>query len=140
MIEQRKTSRQYVRHYWELKLKLLRCFQKTDLGSVGPQVAVHGAVNGFAMFVIARPPSVVPEASPVVLFFIANNLKQKYVCFLLWSFNAYLHLFIRSYKDLIFSLFWFPHFRKNFAKSFIFVVKEASLVVLFFIANVKNLK
>ena len=95
-----------VRHYWKLKLKLLRCFQKTDLGSVGPQVAVHGAVNGFAMFVIARPPSVVPEASPVVLFFVANNLKQKYVCFLLWSFNAYLHLFIGSYKDLIFFIFF----------------------------------
>ena len=70
----------------ELKLKFLRCFQKTDLGSVGPQVAVHGAVNGFAMFVIARPPSVVPEASPVVLFFVANNLRQKYIS--LWSFDA----------------------------------------------------
>ena len=116
-----------VRHYWELKLKLLRCFQKTDLGSVGPQVAVHGAVNGFAMFVIARPPSVVPEASPVVLFFVANNLKQKYVCFFIMEFQCILAFIYRVLQRFDFWFFiWFPHFKNNFAKSFIFVVTEAS--------------
>ena len=94
MIEHRKTSRQ-CETLLGIETKTLGCFQKTDLGSVGPQVAVHGAVNGFAMFVIARPPSVVPEASPVVLFFVANNLKQKYVYLFIMEFQCLLAFIYR---------------------------------------------
>jgi len=44
------------------------------LGPVGPQIAIHRTVHGFAMFVGAGAPSVVPEAAPVRLLLEADDL------------------------------------------------------------------
>ncbi len=46
------------------------------LGAVGPEVAVHAAVHRLAIFVEAGPPRVVPEAAPVVLLFVADDLRD----------------------------------------------------------------
>ena len=46
------------------------------LRSVGPQVAVHGAVHRLAVFVEARAPRVLPQATPVVLLFIADDFRN----------------------------------------------------------------
>ncbi len=46
------------------------------LGSVGPKIAVHAAVNRFAEFIEAGAPSVVPETAPIILLFEADDLRD----------------------------------------------------------------
>ena len=74
---------------------------------------------------------------PSCLVFRSKQPEAKICKLLLWSFNAYLHLIIGSYK-----IWYFPFFESliligisqnhdNFFISFRFVVTEASPVVLF---------
>ena len=44
------------------------------LGAIRPEVAVHRTVDGLAIFVDAGAPRVVPEAAPVVLLLVADEL------------------------------------------------------------------
>jgi len=46
---------------------------ETFFGAVGPQITVHAAVNGLAILIQSRPPGVIPEAAPIVLFLVADN-------------------------------------------------------------------
>ena len=46
------------------------------LGAVGPEVPVHASMHRLAEFVEAGPPRVVPEAAPVILFLVADDLRD----------------------------------------------------------------
>lgn len=46
------------------------------LGAVGPQVAVHASVHRLAILIETSSPGVVPESTPVVLLFVADNFRN----------------------------------------------------------------
>jgi hypothetical protein len=46
------------------------------LWAVGPQVAVHAAVDRLAVFIQTGAPGVVPHAAPVFLLFIADQFRD----------------------------------------------------------------
>ena len=46
------------------------------LGSVGPEIAVHGAMHGFAIFIQPGAPGVVPQATPIALLFKADDFRN----------------------------------------------------------------
>ena len=46
------------------------------LRPVGPEIAVHGAMHGFAVFIEPGAPGVVPEAAPIILLFKADDFRN----------------------------------------------------------------
>jgi hypothetical protein len=46
------------------------------LGAVGPQIAVHAAMDRLAIFVEPGTPGVVPQSSPIALLLEADNLRD----------------------------------------------------------------
>ena len=60
----------------EMLLKRIVGKFQAFLGSVGPEIAVHGAMDGLAIFIQPGAPGVVPEAAPVTLLFKADDFRN----------------------------------------------------------------